>query len=175
MSIDFYQSNPKKLRSPLLDSISKNKIVKESKEKGKKIYFNLKEETATKDYPEETLNKPLFNDSGNNFQLNYTREVNQKTIKCLETIIKIVLIFIVASGGIFTLLELVNIIRQIYTGSYYFGNSLIVFTFGFISTSLASIICLGFLHLIRTTRYIYGDLENQNQKINKLLSLYNLK
>ena len=172
MSTNYYQSNPKRLRSPLLDGIQNSNKQTQNSNKGKKIYFNLKEEGKSQDSIDETLDSTLFNNKPEKLlicNINDPDPINHNHIDSLITSLKVACILISAMGGILSLLELINVVRIIYSGNFNFGNSLTVFVVSFIGTILANVICLGFINLVRTIKYLYLNSENQNKKIDKLL------
>lgn len=175
MSTNFYHSNPKKLRSPLLGTTNTNNN-KENIPKGRKLYFNINEDDI--DPIDAALDDTLFNHKENHKEklilVNKKEESPMHNhIDILEMSFKISGIFILASGGMLSLLELINVIRTIYSGTMDFGYSLIVFTIAFIGTLLANMVCLGFVQLIKTTKHLYLNIENQNKKIEKILGYYN--
>lgn len=175
MSTNYYQQNPKRLRSPLLDGLS-DKVNEARVSKIKKTYFNLKEEKKINDPIDEALDKTLFSNLETLPLPKETKKketINHSHILSLELSFKIASILIWATGGILSLLELINVIRVISVGSLNFGNSLVVFTVGLIGTVLASVICQGFIHLVRVTRYLYLSSEEQKLKLNNLLSSLN--
>ena len=163
------QPNPRKLHSPLLDG---NK--KENNLKGKRTYYNPFEENKISNTVDETLDKNLFGNSGKGGGkekkevLLFPKEINsinQKFIDSLEVSLKVANIFICATGGILSILELTNIIRTISSGSFNFESSLLVFIVAFIGTILSSVVCHGFIHLIKTTKYIYLNIENRRSRL----------
>lgn len=163
MSTNFYQINPKKLRSPLLDPPQKQNI-QENKSKGKKTYFNIKEGNNLQEGQEGI--ETLFNNTENINEekllpnkLKKSELISEKAISSLEVSFKIAGVLIAATGGMLSLLEFINIVRTLSNGSTQFGNSIIVFAVAFIGTILANVICLGFLHLVRLTKYIYLHLN----------------
>lgn len=152
MSVNFYQSAPRRLRSPLLGfpaKIDDAEQTNNNKNKGKKTYYNSKEEN---NYKNEEIEKITVQ--------NEPEKINIKQIDILITTFKASSIFILATGSILSLLEFINVIRTFYAGSLNFGNSLIVFTVAFIGTILANAICLGFIHLIMIIKYLYLSCEN---------------
>ena len=168
MSINYHEPKPQRLHSPLLDGANKNN---NNKLKGKRTYFNPLFEKKNNEEINQTLDQTLFNKKDKLSGLSDENNIiNQSAIDRLETSFKIASIFIIASGGIVSLLEFINIIRIAYGGSYDFGNSIIIFTIAFIGTILANVICIGFSHLIKTTKYVYLNIENQKEKIDKLTS-----
>lgn len=176
MSLNSPQQNPKRLHSPLLDG-KFNKIADKNNVKGKRTYYNPLEENKLPNIIDETLDTTLFNNPKKEKPV-LTSEfnlINQGLIDSLESSFKIANIFICASGGILSILEFINIIRTLNSGSFSFGNSLIVFGVAFIGTILASVICYSFIHLIRTIKYIYLNTEIQKIKIDKLLNQFNTK
>ena len=169
MSVNFYQNDPRRLRSPLLgfpakiddaeeDSNSNSNNKNNNKSKNKKTYYNSNEEV------EKTLDTTLFNNTEKKLEKitvqSNIEKVNIKQIDILITTFKAISIFILATGSMLSLLEFINVIRTLYAGSLNFGNSLIVFTTAFIGTLLANAICLGFIHLIKITKYLYLNCEN---------------
>ena len=163
MNLPQPQPNPRKLHSPLLDGNKKENILK-----GKRTYYNPNEENKISNIFDETLDNNLFNNKEkkeNLFLSEGTNLINQKFIDSLEVSLKIANIFICATGGILSILELTNIIRTISSGSFNFENSLLVFTVAFIGTILSSVVCHGFIHLIKTTKYIYLNIENLRSRL----------
>ena len=163
MSANPYQPNLKKLRSPILDP-----ICNPEKPKGKKTYYSPNEEKLNEQKVDETLDKVLFCKPEAQMISAKIETVNINSITSLETIFKIGSILILATGGMLTILEFIIIVRTLIGGSFDFGNSLIVFTAALIGTILSNLICLGFIHLIKTTKYIYINNESQKSAINKL-------
>lgn len=96
--------------------------------------------------------------------------ISHSQINSLETSFKIASILICSTGGIISLLELINIITTIQSGNSDIGNSLIGFTIAFICTIVANIVCIGFIHLIRVTRYLYSNFDSQKVMIEKLIT-----
>lgn len=175
MSANYHQLNPNRLHSPLLDPLKKEKNKEISNIRGKKVYYNPNEENQPADPIDETLDNTLFTDNKNTNNTEKIKPyennlINNKSIDLLELLFKIACIFILATGGMLSLLEFINVVRTLYSGSLDFGNSLIVFVLAFIGTILANLICIGFIHLIRTTRYLYLNCENQKNLFEKLLS-----
>lgn len=152
MQAKYYTQKPLKLHSPLLD-VKPHKI-----------------ETT-----DETLDKTLFNKQSKKGTLFIPQEKNlidEKMIVSLETMTKIACTIIVSTGGIFSLLELVNIVQTIQKGSYEIMSDLALCVTSLIGTLIAYIICTGFIHLIKTTRYLYINIEEQNKKIDKLTNIF---
>ena len=167
MNLNYSQQNPKKLHSPLLDGKIQN--INEPNIKGKRTYYNPNEENNRNKTINETIESTLFKNDQKPVLFSEDKKINYKFIDSLELFLKIANIFIWASGGILSLLEFINVSRVIYDGTYEFGNSIIVFTTAFIGTIVSSVICIGFAHLIKTTKYLYLNLENQNEKIETLM------
>ena len=88
--------------------------------------------------------------------------INIRAIDTLDLIVKIAFVLILATGGMLSLLEFINIVRTICNRSYEFGNSLTVFTIAFIATIVGNVFCLGFSHLIKITKHIYLNIEKEN-------------
>lgn len=178
MSINYYKQNLPKLHSPLLDGKSfpspspDQNQNKENKPTSKKTYYSPNEDN--KDSTSEILNNTLFSKNDKNIpqkDLSLINDlINKNSITMLENIIKIASILIISTGGLFCILEFINILRTLISGSYHLGNSLTVLVAAIIGTVLANIICLGFSHLVKATKYIYLVCENQNTKIEKLTS-----
>ena len=164
MSTNFYQQNPKKLRSPIFDP-----ICNPEGSKVKKTYYNSQEDNLTENKTEQNQPKLLFTKSEVETISEKKDIINQNCINSLETIFKIASMLILATGGMLTLLEFIIVVRTIMSGSFEFGNNLIVFTVAFIGTLIANLICLGFIHLIKTTKYIYVNHESQRKNREKLL------
>jgi len=162
MSTNYYPKNVHKLNSPLLN-ISQNPIT-ETLNKGKRTYYNPQEENKQNENIDKTLDTVLFNNKEKLLMLSESNLINHKIIDSLETSFKIANILIIATGGVLSLLELINVIRTMIYGSFEFGNSLLIFVCGFTFTILANIICNGFIHLIKTTKYIYLHIESTKQK-----------
>ena len=147
MSINYYPQEPHKLRSPLLEGTQKPK--------GKKIIFNLREEPNIDDTLDNTLFKKKSSVVKEAPIIKKKELININSINSLETIFKIASAFITAVGGTFCLLELINIIRSFQSGSFDFGNSILFVTIAIICTICANVICIGFIHLVKTTKFIY--------------------
>lgn len=167
MSANLPRQNYTRLNSPLLNRV--NRALDESSKISKRTYYNPNEERNQSNNIDSTLDSVLFNNKENLILFSGQNSINCSSIDFLETCFKIASIFILATGGILSLLEFINIARTIYMGSFDFGNSHIVFAASLITTIIANIICLGFIHLIKTTKYLYLNLENQNSKIEKLI------
>ena len=153
MSINYYPQEPHKLRSPLLEGLQKPK--------GKKIIFNPKEESNIDD----TLDNDLFKKKPvviKEILIKKKETIDMNSINSLETIFKIASAFITAVGGTFCLLELINIIRTFQSGSFSFGNSILFLTVAIICTICANVICIGFIHLVKTTKFIYEKVLKSN-------------
>ncbi|GEM_PF-3013830 len=167
MSMNYPQPNPKKLRSPLLDGI-----------KPKKIYFSMKDEVKgdKSDWISETLDNTIFSkQTARENKSKKNKIIDHEQINFLETAFNIASILICSVGGIVSLLELTNVITTIQSGSNNnVGSSLISFTIVFICTIAANILCIGFIHLIRITRYLYSNFNDQRQMIEKLSEVYKL-
>ena len=174
MSINYFHNNPPKLHSPLLEGLQ-NKRGNQKTNEIKKTYYNPNEENKPNESIDHTLDSTLFTSKNKTNTIIENDSINQNSIATLLAIIKICSIFIIATGGMLSLLELINIIRTIYSGSYSFGNSLIVFTSAFIGTVLATLACHGFLHLAKTIKYVYLNTEEQKTKIDRLLNFINSK
>ena len=153
MSINYYPQEPHKLRSPLLEGIQKPK--------GKKVIFNPKEESNIDDTLDNTLfkKKPVVIKEA---PIKKKEMIDMNSINSLETIFKIASAFITAVGGTFCLLELINIIRTFQSGSFSFGNSILFLTIAVICTICANVICIGFIHLVKTTKFIYEKALKSN-------------
>lgn len=165
MSINYYPQNPPRLRSPILEGILQERTGGKDKRKSKKTFFNPK--TDDKETVDETLDKTLFNKCEKTFKkasIIQKSALNLKSITSLETIFKIAAAFVTAVGGTFCLLELINIIRLCQSGSYSFGNNLLLLVIAFITTIIADVICIGFINLTKAIRCIYRYLENQSLK-----------
>ena len=165
--MNYPQPNPKKLKSPLLDGI-----------KPKKIYFSMKDEVNVdkSDWISETLDNTIFSKQpARENKSEKNKIIDHGQINFLETAFNIASILICSVGGIVSLLELTNVITTIQSGSNNnIGNSLISFTIVFICTITANILCIGFIHLIRITRYLYSNFNDQKQMIEKLSEVYKL-
>ncbi len=173
MSTNQNYSNFRKLHSPLLEGAKDpSENEKRNSSKIKKTYYNPNEDSHNQANIDETLDKTLFNQSKIPLLTSDSTKINDRLIDSIETTLKVANIFIIGIGGIFTLLELVTILRSVYYGDLSFNNGHITFVVSFILTVLASILCQGFIHLIKTTKYIYLNLENQKFQLEKLLNLY---
>lgn len=154
MSISYYPQEPHKLRSPLLEGTHKIK--------GKKIIFNPREESNIDD----TLDNTLFKQKPSIIKeapvIKKKEIINVNSINSLETMFKIASAFITAVGGTFCLLELINIIRTFQSGSFDFGNSILFLTIAIICTTCANVMCIGFIHLVKTTKFIYEKALKSN-------------
>ena len=167
--------NPKKLRSPLLDGMNSN--LNKSKQKPKKIYFNVKEEIKPEksDWVSETLDNSIFlKKTVSEIKSEKSKNINQEQINFLETMFCIASILICSVGGIVSLLELINVITTLQSCRTNIGSSLISFAVVFICTITANILCIGFIHLIKTTRYLYSNFSEQKEIIQKLSDIYKL-
>jgi len=153
MQANYHKQKPLKLHSPLLDGkLQKIQTIDETLDK---TLFN-------KQSKKEALIIPLKN-----------KLIDEKKISSLETIVKIACTIMVSTGSIFSLLEVVTIVQAIQRGSYEIVNDLALFTTSLIGTLLAYTICSGFIHLIKTTRHLYNNVEEQNKKIEQLISCIN--
>lgn len=168
MSINFYEQKRQKLHSPLLDIKPDSR---EKQNKGKRTYYNPLLENKPQDNIDETLDKTLFNNHLKLIPQEEKNIINLKAINSLETLIKIANVLVLATGGIFSFLEFVNIIRGLSSGNTEPGNSIVIFTAAFLGTVIFSVICAGFSHLIKTTKHIYLSLETQNKNIDKLVNI----
>ena len=173
MNQNYSQSNLRKLHSPLLEGSKDLNDNEKRNSKIKKTYYNPKEDQNNNNQAsiDETLDKTLFNQPKLPLLTSDSTRINDKLIDSIETTLKIANVFIIGTGGIFTFLELINILRSVYYGDLSFNNGYVVFIVSFILTVLASVLCQGFIHLIKTTKYIYLNLENQKFQIEKLLDL----
>ena len=172
MSANFYPPKTFNLRNPLLSGSRKDN----KKKKGKITYFNSNEENS--ETIDETLDKTIYNNNksktdNSQKQIISTKQTifNIEKINSLEVAFKIATSFITAIGGTFCLLQLINIIRIIQAGSYSFGNNMLLFVTALIATIVANIVCIGFIHMVKTTKYIYMNLENQTNKLNHIFSM----
>lgn len=169
MSIDFQQANQNKLRSPLLGT-SQNT----NKNYANNDYVsNITEDFQKNRIIEETLNRAIFKQSKNNTSLNTNnskKNINEKWFYHLDLLFKICLVFITAIGGLLSLLELFNLISNINSNYQTLINNLVYFACAFIGTILANLICVCYIHLIKTTNYIYLDSLEKNSKLDELFS-----
>lgn len=168
MSVNYFENKPSRLHSPLLDGNKKNITPKGQTLKGKKTYYNPTIEIKNKSTLDETLDLTLFN---NKEQLPIITEeeiINQKSMSILEIAFKVGNIFILAIGGIFCLLEFSNIIRTAISGSTTFGGSLATFTLAFIGIIIGTVICQGFIHLIKVTKYVHLNIVHLKKKFDKV-------
>lgn len=174
MSQNYPQQNPRKLHSPLLDGYYRTENFK-STLKGKRIPLinaTANEINQNNEAINETIDKTLFNKTEKIKNANAV-ETNQGYIEALETCFKVAGIFICALGGILSFLQLLNIITNIYNGSYIASNSWLIFGVTLIGTILANVICFGFCHLVRITKFTYLNLEEQKSKLDEILEYYN--
>ncbi|MBI2996562.1 MAG: hypothetical protein HYY52_07675 [Candidatus Melainabacteria bacterium] len=149
MSLNYSNTNPKRLHSPLLEGKFNQK--KQNENKGKRTYYSPSNEESI----DHTLDSTLF-PLKEKFNLSTEKNfINHEAINSLETLFKIASVLILATGLILSILELINIIRSVSAGNFNCTNSILVFFVVFIGTLLANIMCLGFIHLIKTTKYIY--------------------
>lgn len=165
------ESNPKRLHSPLLDGPTS----KENKTKGKRTYYNPNEEQNKIESIDYTLDTAIFNNKTEKPFLENKSKINKKLIGTLEFFLKATIVFICSIGGIVSTIEITNIIRTIYEGSYNFGNSIFTFFIAFSLTFLISMVCLGFLNLIKAIKHIYLNIELLNSKTEKILDFCNIK
>ena len=181
MSQNYPSQNPKRLHSPLLDGYLKTEDLKTSLKNNKQQYKTINNnriatEQNTQNGLDETIETTLFNNKNQKTELlnNLSKDtIDEKYIDSLDTSFKVSGIFIVAMGSILGLLQLIMIGNRIYNGNYVLGNGLLVFAAVVISTLLANTICLGFSHMIKMTRYIYSDLQEQKTKMDDILEYYN--
>ena len=139
MNLNYSQQGNKRLYSPLLDG----KIKKPNIEKP--------------DFKKTPSIKP--NNSNININL----------INFTESMFNIGSVFILSTGGLISILELVSIVRIIYSGSNNYSINLICFAAAFIGTIISMMICLGIVHIIKTIKFIYLNLDEQNLKIDCIL------
>lgn len=180
MSQNYPQQTPRKLHSPLLDGYYRTENFK-STLKGKKAPLNQQnnpnEINQTIETMDETLDKTLFSKNEKNKKnqesLSTKNLTNDRFIEALETCFKIAGIFICALGGILSFLQLLNIITNIYNGSYIASNSWLIFGATLIGTILANVICFGFCHLVKITKFTYLSMEEQRLKLDEILEYYN--
>jgi hypothetical protein len=181
MSQNYQNQNPKRLHSPLLDGYIKTENLKTSLKEKKQIYKptngnRMPQEQNNHNEIDKTIETTLFNQNYNQKELSsgLSKEIiNEKSIDSLDTSFKVAGIFIVALGSVLGLLQLIMIGTSLYNGNYALGNSLLVFAAVTIGTVLANTIAMGFSHMIKMTRYIYSDLEEQKSKMNDILEYYN--
>lgn len=179
MSQNYPQQTPRKLHSPLLDGYYRTENFK-STLKGKKGPLNSNnpnEVNQTIESMDETIDKTLFNKNEkskkNQNSPSAKISTNESHIEALETCFKVAGIFICALGGILSFLQLLNIITNIYNGSYIASNSWLIFGATLIGTILANVICFGFCHLVKITKFTYLSLEEQKSKLDEILDYYN--
>ncbi len=153
MNLNYYQQNPKRLYSPLLDG---NKENRESNN-------NLPEERShkTQNPESKTTKQPV--------SVNNRKNISIQRITFLESVFKLGSIFILSVGGLISILELVNVIRIIYSGSENISYSLISLGIASVGTTLSMIICLSIIHLVKSIKYIYLNLEDLNSKLDYIL------
>lgn len=179
MSQNYPQQTPRKLHSPLLDGYYRTENFKSTlKSKKTPLNSNNPDETSqTVDSMDETLDKTLFNKSEKNKKnqnlLSNKNLTNNNFIEALETCFKVAGIFICALGGILSFLQLLNIVTNIYNGNYIANNAWIIFGATLIGTILANVICFGFCHLVKITKFTYLSLEEQKSKLDEILDYYN--
>jgi len=153
MNLNYYQQNPKRLYSPLLDG---NKEKREPDN-------NLPEERNHRSQNPEskTTKQPV--------SVNNRKNISIQRITFLESVFKLGSIFILSVGGLISILELVNVIRIIYSGSENISYSLISLGIASVGTTLSMIICLSIIHLVKSIKYIYLNLEDLNSKLDYIL------
>ena len=180
MSQNYPNHNPKRLHSPLLDGYIKTENLKTSLKDKKQVYKNTNgnrtlHEQNTPNELDETIETTLFNKNQKKELPNSLLKevIDEKYIDSLDTSFKVAGIFIVAMGSILGLLQLIMIGTSIYNGNYILGNSLLVFAAVIIGTTLANTITMGFSHMLKMTRYVYSDLQEQKTKMNDILEYYN--
>lgn len=170
MNTEYFPQKTLRLHSPLLDGICKNKT---KEKKGKVTYFDPNTEGSKS--IDETLDSTIYTNTNSkiNNLTNLTNKglLNLNKVNNLEITFKIASTFITAIGGTFCLLQLIEIIRIIQNGSLSFGNNLLLLVVALIITITANVICAGFAHLVKTTKYIFVNLESNNAKLNKLVGM----
>lgn len=177
MSQNYPQQTPRKLHSPLLDGYYRTENFKTTL-KGKKSFPQNNENNNNlqpQEVLDETIDKTLFNkvDKNKNSQpLPSSSKTNENSIEALEICFKVAGVFICALGGILGFLQLLNIGTSIYNGSYIASNTWLVFGATAIGTILANVICFGFCHLVKITKFTYLNLEEQRSKLNEILEYY---
>lgn len=176
MSQNYPQQNPKKLHSPLLDGYYKTENYKTNLKDKKRLISRVgaDQESSEDQILEETIDKTLFT-KNNNQTTNFFEEdnINLTYINGVETCFKVFGVFIAAMGGILSVLQAVSLGTDIYNRDYVFGNSSLIFGATVIGSIVGVIVCLGFSHLVRSTKYIYLSLEEQKAKMNEILEYYN--
>lgn len=182
MNPNYQNQNAKRLHSPLLDGYLKTENLKTSlKDKKQQVYKTINGNRIPQGNTNEsdidnTLESTLFNQNNNQKELpksSSKNEINERYIDSLDTSFKVAGIFIVALGSVLGLLQLIMIATSLYNGNYILGNSLLVFAAVAIGTALANTITMGFSHMIKMTKHIYSDLEEQKSKMNDILEYYN--
>lgn len=156
-----YNQKPLRLHSPLLDGANNSR--------SKKIYQFEAESNLSLDKISE---KEIYTQNPNSEKQIKITQNSSSTINFLETFFKISGLIIFAIGGMLCIMELTEIIRTIQNKSNDFGNSIFIFVFASIATTIANVICLGFSHLINTTKNLYLALEDQDKKLSLLLSKF---
>lgn len=159
MSTGYHYNRPHKLHSPLLDGI------KHSAKNSKELYLDkINDQTL-----EDTLDKTLFNEKEGNLK-KLVNKINLDSISALENILKVSGFSIAIVGGLFCLLQLISVIEIYRSGSFDFSRDLMVFSISFIFTVTANAICIGFTHLIKATKYVYQNLDYQNNQLDEILN-----
>ncbi len=159
MNPKYYRENPRRLHSPLLEGKYKQQIYQPKKEKVNSLSDS---ELVDSLFPANNKQKSLFNKR--------VETINLKNINFLEIFFKTILLFILGIGVTSTILELVNIIRNLYYGELYIGESLIKFSISFMVTLISIMLCLGFINLIKIIKFIYLNIKNQNHLIENAIS-----
>ena len=95
--------------------------------------------------------------------------INLNLINFTESMFNIGSVFILSTGGLISVLELVSIIRIIYHGSNNYSINLICFATAFIGTIISMMICLGIVQTIKAIKLIYLNLDEQNSKLDCIL------
>ena len=153
MNLNYYQQNPRKLHSPLLDGNSQQNLLKES-DRNLEIKKNSFKE-------KNIINNALSVKSEDNININL--------ISFIENLFTIGNIFVFSIGGLISVLELVNLISIIYSGNNNYVTSLMCFGLAFIGTIISMMICLSIVQIIRAIKYVYLNIDDQNSKLTYIL------
>ena len=144
MNLNYNQQDNQKLHSPLLD--------------GKTKRINSTDKNLS---PLSTINP----EKRKSTSIKSSANINLNLIGFTESIFNIASVFILATGGLVSILELVSIIRLIHSGSNNYSIHLICFALAFTGTIIAMMICLGIVQIIKAIKIIYLNLDEQNSKI----------
>ncbi len=151
MNLNYNQEDNKRLHSPLLDG------------KIKKNNSNIPNQNIQPAHDKSL--STLHIEKKKSTSIKSSSTINLNLISFTESIFNIASIFILATGGLVSVLELVSIVRIIYSGSNNYSINLICFAIAFIGTIIAMMLCLGIVQIIKTIKIIYLNLDEQNSKI----------